>query len=51
MKTAWKHGVLAVDDADSKQNSVFYADQRLKKELAQQEKDFINKRRTECKLL
>ena len=26
MKTAWKHGVLAIDDADSKQNSVFYAD-------------------------
>ena len=24
MKTAWKHGVLGVDDADSQINSCFY---------------------------
>jgi len=32
MKTAWKHGVLGVEDADSKSTSVFYTDDRIKKE-------------------
>ena len=26
MRTAWKHGVLGIDDADSKQTSIFYKD-------------------------
>lgn len=48
MRTAWKHGVLGLDDADSKQTQCFYKDARDEKEAKQRSKDFINSRRTDC---
>ena len=49
MRTAWKHGVVGVDDADSATTSIFYleAEKQRQKELA--EKEFINKRRQKGK--
>lgn len=51
MKTAWKHGVVGIDDADSKQTSSFYVENRDQKVREQQAKNEINQRRTECKSL
>lgn len=49
MRTAWKHGVMGIDDADSKKTQCFYSEVRDQKVARQQSKDFINTRRTECK--
>ena len=50
MKTAWRHGVFGVDDADSKQAQCFYQEARDLKEKSQREKDIINHKRTGGKL-
>jgi hypothetical protein len=39
MKTAWRHGVLGVDDADSKTTSCFYADKKIQNDIAKQARD------------
>jgi hypothetical protein len=49
MKTAWKHGVLGFDDADSRTTQCFYKDVKDLKDFAQKEKDLINLRRSNCK--
>ena len=51
MKTAWRHGVFGVDDADSKEAQCFYQEVRDLKEKSQREKDIINHKRTGGKLL
>ena len=49
MRTAWKHGVMGVDDADSKTTSIFYSDVRDANNSKQKDKDFINDRRQQGK--
>ena len=50
MRTAWKHGVHGFDDADSKHTECFYSENRDKQLKRQQDKDYINKKRANCKL-
>ena len=49
MRTAWKHGVTGIDDADSNVASVFYADAKDLKNQKEQEKNKINGNRTKSK--
>ena len=51
MRTAWKHGVMGVDDADSKHTTVFYAETRDAQLAKQRDKDSINERRKQGKYL
>ncbi len=39
MKSAWRHGIFGVDDADASKTQVFYADDKCSKDKAQSEKD------------
>ena len=48
-KTAWRHGILGIDNADSAQSSVFYKDDKAKKAFYQNEKDVVNTKRKDCK--
>lgn len=45
MRTAWKHGVTGIDDADSNKTQVFYSDKRDEQVRKQRDADYINNRR------
>lgn len=47
MKGGWRHGVTGIDNANSNNTSVFYADTKKEKDFWQNEKDIINGRRLE----
>lgn len=51
MRTAWKHGVMGIDDADSYKTQVFYSEKRDAQLKAQADRDYINNRRKQGKLL
>lgn len=48
-KTAWRHGIFGVDDADSHNTSVFYDKQKIDRDRTFECKSQINARRRESK--
>lgn len=49
MRTGWRHGILGIDDSDSKTTQCFYRDAKDAKMNAQKSRDQINQNRTQCK--
>ena len=49
-KTAWRHGITGIDNADSANASVFYQDEKARRDFIQKEKDTVNNKRKDSKL-
>ena len=49
IKNHWRHGIVGVDDADSKKPLDFYERQRQERLSVEDGKNFINDRRKTCK--
>jgi hypothetical protein len=48
-KTAWRHGIVGIDNADSGNSSIFYKDEKARRDFAQKEKDTVNMKRKDSK--
>ena len=51
IKGGWRHGITGIDNADSSNTSVFFRENKALKDNAQSERDIINNKRLQSKLL
>jgi predicted amidohydrolase YtcJ len=49
LKTAWRHGITGIDDADSRNTSNFYRTQRDLNDYRQMQQEKVLALRKECK--